>query len=194
MNKKNKNSNIEINPKDIYEDKSKMKNKTLSDSQLKKKNSKQKKENKKIIMNKTSNISKNKTNKSEQTNYNVITFRNKFIYDECMKKYLSNSKDNKPQKSKNNLNKPCFDNNININYNNSHFSPINKINKDEKNYYNNYFYSNVLNNKNKSNKNIIGNNNKINIDINFNNNINYIYIFKKNSIKNKSNNHLFTMK
>ena len=114
-----------------------------------------------------------------------------------MKKYLSNSKDNKQQKTNNKLNKPLFDNNLNFNYNynnSSHFSPINKINKDEKNYYNNYFYSNVLNNKNKSNKNIIGNNNKINIDINFNNNINYIYIFKKNSIKNKSNNHLFTMK
>ena len=37
MNKKNNNSNIEINPKDIYDDKGKIKNKTLSDSQLKKK-------------------------------------------------------------------------------------------------------------------------------------------------------------
>ena len=197
MNKKSNNSNIEINPKDIYEEKSKLKNKTLSDSQLKKKNSNQKKSNKKIIMNKKSNNNKIKPNKNEQASYNVITFRNKFIYDDSMKKYLSNSKDNKQQKTNNKLNKPLFDNNLNFNYNynnSSHFSPINKINKDEKNYYNNYFYSNVLNNKNKSNKNIIGNNNKINIDINFNNNINYIYIFKKNSIKNKSNNHLFTMK
>ena len=114
-----------------------------------------------------------------------------------MKKYLSNSKDNKQQKINNKFNKPYFDINFNYNYNNSsHFSPINKINKDDKNYYNNnYFYNNIINNKNKSNKNIIGNNsNKINIDINFNSNINYIYIFKKNSIKNKSNNHLFTMK
>lgn len=197
MNKKSNNSNIEINPKDIYEEKSKLKNKTLSDSQLKKKNSNQKKSNKKIIMNKKSNNNKIKPNKNEQASYNVITFRNKFIYDDSMKKYLSNSKDNKQQKTNNKLNKPLFDNNLNFNYNynnSSHFSPINKINKEEKNYYNNYFYSNVLNNKNKSNKNIIGNNNKINIDINFNNNINYIYIFKKNSIKNKSNNHLFTMK
>ena len=197
MNKKSNNSNIEINPKDIYEEKSKLKNKTLSDSQLKKKNSNQKKSNKKIIMNKKSNNNKIKPNKNEQASYNVITFRNKFIYDDSMKKYLSNSKDNKQQKTNNKLNKPLFDNNLNFNYNynnSSHFSPINKINKDEKNYYNNYFYSNVLNNKNKSNKNIIGNNNKINIDINFNNNINYIYIIKKNSVKNKSNNHLFTMK
>ena len=117
------------------------------------------------------------------------------MYDECMKKYLSNSKDNKLQKSKNNLNKPFFDNNINLNYNNSHFSPINKINKDDKNYYINYFYNNIITKENKSHKNIAGNNNnKINIDINLNNNINYIYIFKKNSLKNKSNNHLFTMK
>ena len=197
MNKKNNNSNIEINPKDIYDDKGKIKNKTLSDSQLKKKNSIQKKTNKKNIINKKSNINKNKVNKNEQNSYNVITFRNKFIYDESMKKYLSNSKDNKQQKINNKFNKPYFDINFNYNYNNSsHFSPINKINKDDKNYYNNnYFYNNIINNKNKSNKNIIGNNsNKINIDINFNSNINYIYIFKKNSIKNKSNNHLFTMK
>ncbi len=117
-----------------------------------------------------------------------------------MKKYLSNSKDNKPHKYNNKLNKPSFDHNLNINYNynnSSHFSPINKINKDDKNcFYNNNYYNNhiINNNKNKSNKNIIGNNNKINIDINFNNNINYIYIIKKNSVKNKSNNHLFTMK
>ena len=197
MNKKNNNSNIEINPKDIYDDKGKIKNKTLSDSQLKKKNSIQKKTNKKNIINKKSNINKNKVNKNEQNSYNVITFRNKFIYDESMKKYLSNSKDNKQQKINNKFNKPYFDINFNYNYNNSsHFSPINKINKDDKNYYNNnYFYNNIINNKNKSNKNIIGNNsNKINTDINFNSNINYIYIFKKNSIKNKSNNHLFTMK
>ena len=197
MNKKSNNSNIEINPKDIYEEKAKLKNKTLSDSQLKKKNSNQKKLNKKIIMNKKLNNNKIKPNKNKQNNYNVITFRNKFIYDESMKKYLSNSKDNKQQKINNKINKPYFDNNFNFNYNynnSSHFSPINKINKDEKNYYNNYFYNNIINNKNKSNKKIIGNNNKINIDINVNNNINYIYIFKKNSIKNKSNNHLFTMK
>ena len=203
MNKKSNNSNIDINPKDIYEEKTKFKNKTLSDSQLKKKNSnKKKKSNKKNIMNKKSNNNNNKSKhkKNEQSNYNVITFRNKFIYDDTMKKYLSNSKDNKPQKYKNNLNRPYFDNNININYNynynnSSHFSPINKMNKDEKNYfYNNYYNNHAANNKNKSNKNIIGNNNKINIDINFNNDINYIYIIKKNSIKNKSNNHLFTMK
>ena len=204
MNKKNNNSNIEIKPKDIYDEKSKLKNKTLSDSQLKKKNQNQEKSNKKKIMNKKTNINfnnKNKINKNEQNSYNVITFRNKFIYDESMKKYLCNSKDNKQQKINNNLNRQNFDNfNFNYNYNNSsHFSPINKINKEDKNnyFYSNYFYNNVINNKNKSNKNIIGNNNnnnKINIDINFNNNINYIYIFKKNSIKNKSNNHLFTMK
>jgi hypothetical protein len=202
MNKKSNNSNIDINPKDIYEEKAKLKNKTLSDSQLKKKNSNQKKSNKKIIMNKNANNNnnKNKPHKNAQYNYNVITFRNKFIYDDSMKKYLSNSKDNKPHKYNNKLNKPSFDHNFNINYNNnnnsSHFSPINKINKDEKNYFYNNYYNNHMNNnnKNKSNKNIFGNNNKINIDINFNNNINYIYIIKKNSIKNKSNNHLFTMK
>ena len=43
MNKKGNNSNIDINPKDIYEEKRKLKNKTLSDSQLKKKNFNQKK-------------------------------------------------------------------------------------------------------------------------------------------------------
>ena len=203
MNKKNNNSNIEIKPKDIYDDKGKVKNKTLSDSQLKKKNSIHKKSNKKNII-KKSNVNKMKANKSEQNSYNVITFRNKFIYDESMKKYISNSKDNKQQKITNNnkFNKPFFDINFNYNYNynnSSHFSPINKINKDDKNSNNNHYYNNnanAINNKNKSNKNVIGNNNtnKINIDINFNSNINYIYIFKKNSIKNKSNNHLFTMK
>ena len=219
MNKKGNNSNIDINPKDIYEEKRKLKNKTLSDSQLKKKNFNQKKSNKKNIINKKANNNKIK-HKNDQINYNVITFRNKFIYDDSMKKYLSNSKDNKHQKTKNKLNKHNFENNnnsnnnphnntnahthnninsnnnLNFNYNNSgHFSPINKVYKEEKNYCNSYFYnSNPINNKNKSNKNIMGNSNKINIDINFNNNINYIYIIKKNNIKNKSNNHLFTMK
>jgi len=199
MNKKSNNSNIDINPKDLYEEKKKLKNKTLSDSQLKKKNSNQKKSNKKSIINKKATNFKIKP-KADQNNYNLITFRNKFIYDDSMKKYLSNSKDNKQQKTNNKISKSNFDsNNFNINYNNSsHFSPINKVFKDikdEKNYYTNYFYNNnAVNYKNKSNKNIIGNSNKINIDINFNNNINYIYIIKKNSIKNKSNNHLFTMK
>ena len=71
--------------------------------------------------------------------------------------------------------------------NSSHFTPINKVFKDikdEKNYYNNYFYNNnAVNYKNKSNKNIIGNNIKINNDINFNNNINYISIIRDFNLK-----------
>ena len=212
INQKSNNSNIEINPKDLLEatnkEKDKQKNysnKTLNNSQIKKKNSDvisdkniiNKKSKKKNIINKKMNASNNKykfnnTNSKSNNinnmvnNNNMITFRNKFINNISIKKHLSNSKDNKEkenrekQKYKKLNNKVSnknyyYNNNINLNYN--HFSPINRI-------------------KEKSNKKIIKEGNKINIDINFNNNINYIYIIKtkKSRFKNKSNNHFCTMK
>ena len=201
INQKNNNSNIEINPKDLLEEANKEKekrnnirNKTLNNSLIKKKNSDIIHDNKNIIIkkskklniiNKKLNASNNKynyhsnsksNNINNMINNNMISFRNKFINNISIKNHLSISKDNKEikeQKLKNKINKNYFHNNINLN----HFSPINRI-------------------KEKKGKNSIKDGNKINIDINFNNNINYIYIIKtkKNGFKNKSNNHFSTMK
>jgi hypothetical protein len=213
INQKSNNSNIEINPKDLLEatnkEKDKQKNysnKTLNNSQIKKKNLDlindnniiTKKSKKKNITNKKMNASNNKykshisNSKSNNinnmvNNNNMITFRNKFINNISIKKHLSNSKDNKEKENKekqkykklNNKgnNNKYFYNNFNLNYNYNHFSPVNRV-------------------KEKSNKKVIKEANKINIDINFNNNINYIYIIKtkKSRFKNKSNNHFCTMK
>ena len=204
INQKSNNSNIEINPKDLLEEANKEKergnrcsNKTLNNSQMKKKNSdlcndnniiirKSKKLN---IINKKLNASNNKYNNynyhsnsksnniNNMINNNMISFRNKFINNISIKNHLSISKDNKEnkeQKIKNKINKNFFHNN---NSNVNHFSPVSRI-------------------KAKKGKNLIKEGNKINIDINFNNNINYIYIIKtkKNGFKNKSNNHFSTMK
>lgn len=213
INQKSNNSNIEINPKDLLEatnkEKDKQKNysnKTLNNSQIKKKNLDlinnnniiTKKSKKKNITNKKMNASNNKykshisnsksNNINNMANNNMITFRNKFINNISIKKHLSNSKDNKEKENKEkqkykklnnkgNNNNKYFYNNFNLNYNYNHFSPVNRV-------------------KEKSNKKVIKEANKINIDINFNNNINYIYIIKtkKSRLKNKSNNHFCTMK
>ena len=156
-----------------------------------------------------------KSNNINNMNNNMITFRNKFIQqDISIKKQLSNSKDTKKEKEKekekerdnkdsilkypiNKLNKKYLNSNNNINfnyhYNYNHFSPMNKMNKK------NIFCSNHNNNikdKSRYSKKLTKDGNKINIDINVNNNINYIYIIKtkKNRFKNKSNNHLCTLK
>ena len=188
------------------------------------KNTKNKISIKKNIINKKINATTNYNNynykyntnsKSNNINNNMITFRNKFIQqDISIKKNLSNSKDTKKEKEKekekerenkdsilkypiNKLNKKYLNSNNNINfnyhYNYNHFSPMNKMNKK------NIFCSNHNNNikdKSRNSKKLTKDGNKINIDINVNNNINYIYIIKtkKNRFKNKSNNHLCTLK
>ena len=177
---------------------------------------------KKNIMNKKINTNNNynnynykystnsKSNNINNMNNNMITFRNKFIQqDISLKKNLSKSKDTKEKEKEkenkdssvkypiNKLNKRYLNSNNNINfnynYNYNHFSPTNKMNK--KNIFSSTNHNNIKD-KSKNSKKIIKDGNKVNIDINVNNNINYIYIIKtkKNRFKNKSNNHVCTMK
>ena len=175
---------------------------------------------KKNIMNKKNNTNNNynnykystnsKSNNIHNMNNNMITFRNKFMQqDISMKKNLSNSKDKKDKDKEkerenkdssikypiNKLNKKNLysNNNINFNYHYNHFSPMNKINK--KNIFSSTNHNNIKE-KSKNSKKITKDGNRINIDINVNNNINYIYIIKtkKNRFKNKSNNHVCTIK
>ena len=194
MNKKCNNSNIEILPKDLLNNEKEETKKINSNKNIETKKTKNKKINNINIEKKINSKNKNINN----MNNNMITFRNKFINnDNPMKKYLSNSKDNKDiikdnkkfiqqQNNNKNINKLNKNGNINFNYHYHHFSPSNNII---------YKNNNINNNKTgKKNNNNNGEGNKINIDIKFNNNINYIYIIKKNRFKNKSNKHLFTMK
>ena len=144
------------------------KNKTIN-SLLKKSESNQ-------IMNRGINNNSKLKNNKNNSNYNMITFRNKFINDDYKKYNLSNSKDNKQHKT---FKKLKYHGTKEHKYANTNNNNSNNIIKDKN-----------LNTNN--NDNYIDN--KINIDINIQNNINYTYIVRKNTVKTKSNNHLFSMK
>ena len=149
-------------------EKKNVKNKT-SNSLLKKSESNQ-------IMNRGTNNNNKLNNNNNNSNYNMITFRNKFINDDSYKYYLSNSKDNKQQKT---------------------FKKFNCNGTKEHKYANtnnNYSNNNLIGNTNLNTNNNNYMENKINIDINVHNNINYTYIIRKNTVKTKSNNHLFALK
>ena len=216
-------NNTKVEENKEKEEKNNYNNKTKKNSDFNiDKNSPNKISIKKNIINKKINVRSNykykyntnsKSNNINNMNNNMITFRNKFIQqDISIKKNLSNSKDTKEKEKEkenkesikyplmNKLNKKYLNNNnINFNYHYNHFSPMNKINK--KNIFSSGNHNNNINNNNikdksRNSKKLIKDSNKINIDINVNNNINYIYIIKtkKSRFKNKSNNHLFTMK
>ena len=184
-------TNINSGLKGINEeenDKIKIRHNTIIESKLKAKKTNTKNSTKKIIIKNDKSKNKNKNNIC-----NIITFRNKFLYNNhVMKKQLSHSKDNNQKicnKNKNNY----------LNNNEIQYIFLNKANKNEKNKNSKKLYNNKKNSKSKAkltkdpqdnNK----NNDKIKIDININNNIQYIYIIKKNAKDDKNNSNVYTVK